>query len=177
MARKRRTPRRAEKQNINTQAPVVTMDAFSNPAARIGWGTMDLMNGTSYPMTRLTQNYELLTSMYRDNWIIQNIVATVPNDMIRKWYQVKSSITPKQLDQMTKLERKTQLRKKLLLGMYWGRLYGGAVGVLLIKGQENMSEPLDFDLVMPGSFPGTADSRSLVWCLSGGGSGAGSVGL
>lgn len=154
MARKRRTPRRAEKQNINTQAPVVTMDAFSNPAARIGWGTMDLMNGTSYPMTRLTQNYELLTSMYRDNWIIQNIVATVPNDMIRKWYQVKSSITPKQLDQLTKLERKTQLRKKLLLGMYWGRLYGGAVGVLLIKGQENMSEPLDFDLVMPGSFLG-----------------------
>ena len=89
---------------------------------------MDLMNGTSYPMTRLTQNYELLTSMYRDNWIIQNIVATVPNDMIRKWYQVKSRITPKQLDQLIKLERKTQLRKKLLLGMYWGRLYGGAVG-------------------------------------------------
>lgn len=154
MARKRRTSKRPEKQNINAQAPVVTMDAFSNPAARIGWGTMDLMNGTSYPMTRMTQNYELLTSMYRDNWIIQNIVATVPNDMIRKWYRVKSSVTPEQIDQLTKLERKTQLRKKLLLGMYWGRLYGGAVGVLLIKGQENMSEPLDLDLVMPGSFLG-----------------------
>ena len=43
-------------------APVVTMDAFSNPAARLGFGTMDLTQATTYPMTRLTQNYELLTS-------------------------------------------------------------------------------------------------------------------
>ena len=154
MTKKKRALQRAEKHNKENQAPVVTMDAFSNPAARIGWGTMDLMNGTSYPMTRLTQNYELLTSMYRDNWIIQNIVATVPNDMIRKWYQVKSSITPEQMDQLTKLERKIQLRKRLLLGMYWGRLYGGAVGVILVKGQDDLSQPLDLDAVLPGSFLG-----------------------
>lgn len=154
MTKKKRALQRAEKHNKENQAPVVTMDAFSNPAARIGWGTMDLMNGTSYPMTRLTQNYELLTSMYRDNWIIQNIVATVPNDMIRKWYQVKSSITPEQMDQLTKLERKIQLRKRLLLGMYWGRLYGGAVGVILVKGQDDLSQPLNLDAVLPGSFLG-----------------------
>ncbi|CBL35753.1 phage-related protein, HI1409 family [butyrate-producing bacterium SM4/1] len=154
MTKKKRALQRAEKHNIENQAPVSTMDAFSNPAARIGWGTMDLMNGTSYPMTRMTQNYELLTSMYRDNWIIQNIVATVPNDMIRKWYQIKSSITPEQMDQLTKLERKIQLRKRLLLGMYWGRLYGGAVGVILVKGQDDLSQPLDLDAVLPGSFLG-----------------------
>ena len=154
MTKKTRALQRAEKHSKENQVPVSTMDAFSNPAARIGWGTMDLMNGTSYPMTRLTQNYELLTSMYRDNWIIQNIVATVPNDMIRKWYQIKSSITPEQMDQLTKLERKIQLRKRLLLGMYWGRLYGGAVGVILIKGQDDLSQPLDLDAVLPGSFLG-----------------------
>lgn len=154
MTKKTQALQRAEKHSKENQVPVSTMDAFSNPAARIGWGTMDLMNGTSYPMTRLTQNYELLTSMYRDNWIIQNIVATVPNDMIRKWYQIKSSITPEQMNQLTKLERKIQLRKRLLLGMYWGRLYGGAVGVILIKGQDDLSQPLDLDAVLPGSFLG-----------------------
>ncbi len=69
-----------------TQASTITMDAFSNPAARIGFGTMDLLQATEYPLTRMTQNYQLLTSLYRDNWIVQNIVATIPNDMIRKWY-------------------------------------------------------------------------------------------
>ena len=62
MSRKKRPPQRAEKQNKTTQAPVSTMDAFSNPAARLGWGTMDLMQGTTYPLTRMTQNYQLLTS-------------------------------------------------------------------------------------------------------------------
>lgn len=135
-------------------ASVVAMDAFSNPAARLGFGTMDLTQATTYPMTRLTQNYELLTSLYRDNWIVQNIVSTIPNDMVRKWYEIKSGVAPEYIDLMTKLERRTQLRKKLLLGMYWGRLYGGAVGVILIKGQNDLSQPLDLDMVLPGSFLG-----------------------
>ena len=44
-------------------APVAAMDAFSNPAARIGFGTMDLTQATVYPLTRLSQNYQLLTSL------------------------------------------------------------------------------------------------------------------
>ena len=48
----------AQKQNTGTEAPVVTMDAFSNPAARIGFGTLDLLQATEYPMTRMTQNYQ-----------------------------------------------------------------------------------------------------------------------
>ena len=130
------------------------MDAFSNPAARLGFGTMDLLQATSYPLTRMTQNYELLTSLYRDNWIVQNIVATIPNDIVRKWYEIKSGIAPEWLNRMRKLERRTQIRKKILLGMYWGRLYGGAVGVILIKGQNDLSQPLDLNTVMPESFLG-----------------------
>lgn len=149
---KKRT--RVQKPNNNQQVSVSTMDAFSNPAARLGFGTMDLLQATSYPLTRMTQNYELLTSLYRDNWIVQNIVATIPNDIVRKWYEIKSGISPEWLDRMTKLERRTQIRKKILLGMYWGRLYGGAVGVILIKGQNDLSQPLDLDTVMPDSFLG-----------------------
>ena len=134
----KRPDRRVRADTIQTkQTSIPTRDAFSNPAARIGFGTMDLLNATEYPMTRLSQNYQLLTSLYRDNWIVQNIVATIPNDMIRKWYEIKSSVPPEYLDQMLKLERQTQIRKKLLLGMYWGRLYGGAASVILIMGHSD----------------------------------------
>ena len=149
---KRRNTRRTRADT--TQASTATMDAFSNPAARIGFGTMDLLQATEYPLTRMTQNYQLLTSLYRDNWIVQNIVATIPNDMIRKWYEIRSGIAPEYIDQMARLERTTQLRKKLLTGLCWGRLYGGAVGVILIRGQNDMSQPLDLDSIMPGSFLG-----------------------
>ena len=100
------------------------------------------------------RNYQLLTSLYRENWIIQNIIATIPNDMMRKWYDLRTGADPEYLKQMARLERRTQIRKKLLLGMYWGRLYGGAAGVILIKGHNDMSRPLELDAVMPGSFLG-----------------------
>ncbi len=148
------TPPNHTQPNNTHQAPVTTMDAFSNPAARIGFGTMDLLQATEYPVTRLTQNYQLLTSLYRDNWIVQNIVATIPNDIVRKWYTLRSGVTPECMDQMARLERSTQLRRKLLLGMYWGRLYGGAAGLILVRGQDDLSRPLDLDAVLPGSFLG-----------------------
>ena len=145
MAKKRRgTPPKA----------VATTDAYSNPAARLGFGTLDLMQATSYPLTRLTQNYQLLTSLYRDNWIAQNIVSTIPRDIVRKWYEVKSDIGPEYLDELAQLERKTRIRQKVLDGMCWGRLYGGAAGIILIKGQDDLSLPLELDAVMPDSFLG-----------------------
>lgn len=154
MSKKQDTRRTRADTTQARQAPIQTMDAFSNPAARIGYGTMDLLQATEYPMTRLTQNYQLLTSLYRDNWIVQNIITTIPNDMVRKWYDIKSGIDPEYLDQMARMERQTQIRKKILLGMYWGRLYGGAAGVILVKGQDDLSQPLDLDTILPGSFLG-----------------------
>ena len=130
------------------------MDAFSNPAARLGFGTFDLTQATQYVPTRMTQNYQLLTTLYRENWIVQNIVQLVPDDALRKWYQVQTAIDPQYIDKLRRLERQTQLRDKLLEGMYWARLYGGAAGIILIKGQDDMSQPLDLDTIMPDSFLG-----------------------
>ena len=84
-----------------------TTDAFSNPAARLGFGTFDLTQSTDYPMTRMSQNYQLLTSMYRDNWIVQNIVSIIPTDMVRKWFELNTTIDQDYLDEFRRLERKT----------------------------------------------------------------------
>lgn len=131
----------------------VTNDAFSNPVFRLGHGTQSPLEATRYPMTRLTQNYALLNSLYRDSWIVQNIITTVPDDMLREWIKL-TGVTPEAQQQFERMARRTQLRRRLTEGMYWGRLYGGAVGVMLIRGQENLEEPLDPDRVLPGSFAG-----------------------
>ena len=50
-------------------------DAFSNVLARLGTGTPNLMEGTTYSLNRLTRDYGLLNALYREHWISAGNVA------------------------------------------------------------------------------------------------------
>lgn len=149
----RRNKSRPRGAQPNTEA-VCVQDAFSNPLFRLGYGSQSPLEATEYPLTRMTDNYALLNSLYRDNWVVQNVVGLMVDDMLREWYQLKGVITPEQQDALDQVQRKTQLRARLNEGLRWGRLYGGAAGLIQIEGQEDLSRPLDLDLVYPGSFRG-----------------------
>ena len=138
---------------MNTEA-VAVQDAFSNPLFRLGYGSQSPLEATEYPLTRMTDNYALLNSLYRDNWVVQNVVGLMVDDMLREWYKLKGNIAPEMQDALDRVERQTRTRARLNEGMRWGRLYGGAAGLILIKGQEDLSKPLDLDMVFPGSFQG-----------------------
>lgn len=135
----------------NTEA-VSVQDAFSNPLFRLGWGSQSPLEATEYPLTRMTDNYALLNSLYRDNWVVQNVVGLMADDMLREWYKLKGSYTPEALDALSKVERDTRLRERINEGLRWGRLYGGAAGLIMIDGQDDLSKPLDMDMIYPGSF-------------------------
>lgn len=137
----------------NTEA-VSVQDAFSNPLFRLGYGSQSPLEATEYPLTRMTDNYALLNSLYRDNWVVQNVVGLMVDDMLREWYKLKGSYTPEALDALDKAERDTRLRERINEGLRWGRLYGGAAGLIMIDGQDNLSKPLDVDMIYPGSFKG-----------------------
>lgn len=132
-----------------------TADAFQNVPARLGYNTPNLLNGTEYPLTRLTQNYQLLNSLYRSNWIVKNIVDTIPEDMCRQWLRIDSQLPPEEVQKIEQAMRSARIRQQVIQGMKWGRLYGGAGGLLLIDGQETvLDQPLDLNTVMPGTFRG-----------------------
>lgn len=137
----------------NTEA-VSVQDAFSNPLFRLGWGSQSPLEATEYPLTRMTDNYALLNSLYRDNWVVQNVVGLMVDDMLREWYKLKGSYTPEALDALGKVERDTRLRERINEGLRWGRLYGGAAGLIMIDGLDDLSKPLDVDMIYPGSFKG-----------------------
>ena len=145
--------RRKKAQQLNTAEAVAVQDAFSNPLYRLGWGSQSPLEATEYPLTRMTDNYALLNSLYRDNWVVQNVVGLMVDDMVREWYDIKG-ITPEMRDALERVERKTRLRERLAEGLRWGRLYGGAAGLIMIDGQEDLSQPLDLDMVYPGAFQG-----------------------
>ena len=151
--RNKNRPKGAQNTQGVTDA-VSVLDAFSNPLYRLGWGSQSPLEATEYPLTRMTDNYALLNSLYRDNWVVQNVVGLAVDDMLREWYEITGSITPAAAKAIAKLERKTRLRARLNEGLRWGRLYGGAAGLILIKGQEDLSKPLDLGMIYPGSFQG-----------------------
>lgn len=149
----RRNKTRSAGVKPNTEA-VSVQDAFANPLFRLGWGSQSPLEATEYPLTRMTDNYALLNSLYRDNWVVQNVVGLMVDDMLREWFRVKGSVTPEMQDALERLERDTRLRDRINAGLRWGRLYGGAAGLIMVRGQEDLETPLDLDMVYPGSFQG-----------------------
>ena len=130
-------------------------DSFSNPFTRLGVGQMNLLEAAEYPVTRMTQNYPLLNSLYRNDWIARRVIDTIPEDMLKNWFDLQSQLTPDQINQFETVVRTSHLKKQLLEGLRWGRLFGGAAGIIVIEGQENMlDEPLDLDMVLPGQYKG-----------------------
>ncbi len=138
-----------------TKPHIPVMDEFSNPLFRLGHGSQSPLEATEYRTTRLTDNYALLSSLYGDNWVVQNVVGIIPDDMTKKWFTVTGTLSPEQSEALDRLQRDTGLRESVNEGLRWGRLFGGAAGLIWIDGHEGiLDRPLDLDTVYPGSFKG-----------------------
>lgn len=130
-------------------------DAFSNPLARLGFDTPNLLEGTQYVMQRITRDFNMLNALYRENWIIRRIIDTIPGDMLKNGISITSELDPSLLQQFERELRRTQLIYKLRLGLKWSRLYGGALAVMLVRGQGyNLKEPLEIERILPDDFQG-----------------------
>lgn len=139
-----------------TKMPLgLTTDAFQNVLARLGHGTPNLLEGTEYPLTRLTQDYQLMNSLYRSHWIVRRIIDTIPEDMTRNWITITTQMAPDQIRRLDKIWRVRKVKQRTLQGLKWARLFGGAAGLIMIEGhQDELDQPLDYDFIMPGSFKG-----------------------
>ena len=157
--RQRNKQRQIQPQSVKdsqtAKQPVATKDAFSNPLARLGFGQENILEATQYPLTRLTKNYQLMNSLYRSHWIIRKVINTIPEDMCKNWIKVQCQVEPDMIQRLEKLQRKTQVKAKIIEGLEWGRLYGGAAALIMIEGHEDiLDQPLDYRQIVPGSFKG-----------------------
>lgn len=147
------------KRTLSAPAPQLrrarALDAFTNVLARLGAGTPNLLEGTEYSLQRLSRDLNQLNALYRESWIIRRIIDVIPSDMLKNWITITSGIDPDVEKKLSISLRRTQLIDKLKRGMQWGRLYGGALGVMLVKHQGyDLSQPLRLDWIMPGDFAG-----------------------
>ena len=135
-------------------ADAVANDGYTNLPARLGEAS-PLQSSGDYVREDVTRNFELLTVLYRENWIAKRIIDMPCEDMTRAWYSISSELQQSAIDKIKKVEAKHNVKGEITNALRWARLYGGSLALMVIKGQEDMlDEPLDYDMIMPDSFKG-----------------------
>lgn len=154
MKKKKRLKNKNNSQNVEKNQ-IQVQDAYSNPLANLGAGADNLAQNVEYPIERKTFDYQTLNSLYRNDWVAGKVIDIVAQDMVKMGIELESEEEPEYIQKFEKYIGKINLKSKILEGLKWGRLYGGAVGVIIIKGQEDrLHKPLDLENIWLGDFKG-----------------------
>lgn len=131
----------------------MTMDSFVNFAQKLGIGADNALSTARYGLNPITRNRIQLEWMHRGAWLAGLAIDIVADDMTRAGVDFVSEVPPE--DQQTIQRTITQLGVWDQLGncIRWGRLYGGAIAVMMIDGHD-MKTPLRTEVVGPDQFKG-----------------------
>lgn len=130
-----------------------TKDGFANLTARMGMGANNVLSDGMYMFNMLTKNRMQLEAMYRGSWIVGQVVDAVAEDMTRAGVTIKGEDDPDRIQEMQASMTKLGIWGALLETIKWGRLYGGALAVMIIDGQK-LDTPLDMKTVGKDQFRG-----------------------
>jgi phage-related protein (TIGR01555 family) len=148
-----RRPRKKKSPDANGLS--VGRDYFTNALARMGYGTPSLPEATEYEMVRLSNNYWLMLTLYRNHWIARRVVDLPAQDMTRSWPKLNCDVAPEDIQDFDRTVQKTFTPHHIRRAIKWARLYGGAGALMAIKGHEEfLDQPLDPDDINPGSYLG-----------------------
>ena len=142
---------------ITVPAQVVLManDGYSNQLASLGEASPIMSSGT-FVRSGLTEQREELAVIYRECAIAKRIIDMPSEDMTRAWYTLSSAqVDETDLNDLKALEAKHNIKQELTNGIRWARLFGGAIVIMIIKGEEDqMDQPLNLETIKPGFFKG-----------------------
>lgn len=128
-------------------------DSFQNFAQNLGIGTDNSTSTASYGYNPITRNRILLEFIHRGSWIGGVAIDSVADDMTKAGVDILGETEPDNLQLVTKEAIRLDVWAKLRESIKYGRLYGGAILVVLIDGQSPATE-LRLSTVKKGQFKG-----------------------
>lgn len=135
------------------RAEVRTKDGFQNFTARVGLGAGSQQDGSGFGFNFVSRNRIQMEAAYRGNWVCGVTVDTVAEDMTRAGVVINSTIEPDAAQQIDAEFDRLEVWTQLCDTIKWSRLYGGAIAVMLIDGQD-VSTPLRMDTIGKDQFKG-----------------------
>lgn len=130
-------------------------DGFENLSARLGMSpnTNNLISQSTYTLNPITRRRVELEQLYRGSWIIAVAIDCVADDMTRAGIDFSTDVDPDDAEEIQTQFQEMQLWGKIGDTIRWARLFGGAVAVILIDGQDLESE-LKVETVAKDQFKG-----------------------
>jgi phage-related protein (TIGR01555 family) len=135
------------------KALVSTVDSFANFAHKLGVGGDNPLSSVSYGFNPVTRNRIQLEWIYRSSWLGGVAVDVIADDMTKAGVDYKTELPPEDAEKIDECIDSMAVWEKINGVIKWARLYGGAIGVLLIDGQDP-STPFAPETVGPGMFKG-----------------------
>ncbi len=133
----------------------LTTDSFMNFTLQLGQGTDNALSNSTYGFNPITRYRVLLEWIHRSSWLGGIAIDTAAEDQIRGGIEIHSSMTPKEGEKLQNALVRKGIWKSLTDVIKWARLYGGAIAVMLVDGQD-LSTPLNIETVGKGQFKGLA---------------------
>ena len=130
-----------------------TDDGFLNLVTRVGQGAGNALSNADYVKNDLTRNRERLDAIYRTSWVAGAIVDCIAEDMTRAGVDFIGDLQATTESYFQKYLTRKSVWLSLKNAIKWARLYGGAVAVIDVDGQD-LSTPLNLDSVAAGQFNG-----------------------
>lgn len=129
------------------------IDGFDNFVSRLGLNNDNSLSAGIYTFNLMTRNRVQLEAAYRGSWIVGQVIDTVAEDMTRAGIDITVGDDDSQVKKIQNAMSKLQVWNSLCNLIKWGRLYGGAIAVIQIRGQK-LDTPLNVDTVSKGQFEG-----------------------
>ena len=131
----------------------LSADSFQNFVANIGIGTDNISSAGTYGFNPITRVRTQLEWMHRGSWLAGAAVDAPADDMTRGGVDVLGTTEPDDIEALDECAEDLVIWGRLNETIKWSRLYGGALAVLMIEGQD-WSKPLRVETVGPGQFKG-----------------------
>ena len=134
---------------------VPTLDSFQNTLARVGAdpGSGNQSIGAGYSFNPVSRYRTELEFAYRGSWIVRVAVDAVADDMTRAGIELGAELSPDDGNKLFQSMVRLNVWQSFNQAIKWARLYGGAICVPIIDGQDPKT-PLKIETVGPGQFKG-----------------------
>lgn len=153
MMAKKRAPTKDAKPKESAAQRIFSQDGFDNFISRIGLNNKNAISAGTYVYNLVTRNRILLEMAYRGSWIVGRVVDCVAQDMTRAGIEITTAKQSENIKQVRTTISRLKIWQSICSLIKWGRLYGGAIGVIQIEGQK-LDTPLKIETIAKGQFRG-----------------------
>ncbi len=144
---------RDEQRVLKAAAKTRTQDSFQNLALKLGLGTDNALSASTYGFNPVSRVHTLLEWIHRGSWIGGVAVDLVADDMTRAGVELKGQFQPDQSEAIEEAATTFGIWNAINETIKWARLYGGAIAVMLVDGQDPKT-PLRLDTIGHDQFRG-----------------------